>query len=453
MHFAFSAGPLPSVNRPAQPVNTCAAVVPPLTGVALTQCNDQHDLALNAWQENEDLVNNLEQNALSTDGTTGKLVTAPGSSTNVTAAINDVKTQMSGSAALANTHNQLQTQIGLQAAEDARLKNLTDTTVTGTLQQVQINAQQAADHYTKSATFMSSYAQYNKTNADTSNGNCALGNYTACSQTGAGYAATAAYLGMENTANAQVQSFGAKITEVCLKQNELSIKKIGCNPNSAASAVFIPGLANPPSFNWFDPFTGICLPNAPALCGQIYTVINSTGNLPTNSHQIKSCPGGGTACLSKVIVTMTPLGTKYTFKNKVGKDYSFYANDFKDEKSLIKAGLTPAQAKKLLGDLNATIKVAEKTVGIVVEKLPALKSLALPDLDKNRNPASAKPQAVKPAINPVSQQPVYRRPSTEGLSKNLNGDLIGVRGDDIFKMINRRYQHKDQQVLFYGPYR
>ena len=51
------------------------------------------------------------------------------------------------------------------------------------------------------------------------------------------------------------------------------------------------------------------------------------------------------------------------------------------------------------------------------------------DADKKRNVASA----------------------AEGLAKDFNGELIGVAGDDIFKMMNRRYVLKVKQDSFLAP--
>lgn len=41
--------------------------------------------------------------------------------------------------------------------------------------------------------------------------------------------------------------------------------------------------------------------------------------------------------------------------------------------------------------------------------------------------------------------------SAEGLVKDFNGEMIGVAGDDIFKMMNRRYNLKATQDSFIGP--
>lgn len=45
-----------------------------------------------------------------------------------------------------------------------------------------------------------------------------------------------------------------------------------------------------------------------------------------------------------------------------------------------------------------------------------------------------------------------RKPAqVSGLSKNYNGDPIGVAGDSIFAMMARRYQLKNNQKTFFGP--
>ncbi|MBC7754663.1 MAG: hypothetical protein H7Z71_10530 [Moraxellaceae bacterium] len=46
-------------------------------------------------------------------------------------------------------------------------------------------------------------------------------------------------------------------------------------------------------------------------------------------------------------------------------------------------------------------------------------------------------------------QEVARTPaSAEGLTKDYQGEKIGAEGDDVFKMINRRYILKQKQNIF-----
>jgi hypothetical protein len=44
-----------------------------------------------------------------------------------------------------------------------------------------------------------------------------------------------------------------------------------------------------------------------------------------------------------------------------------------------------------------------------------------------------------------------RKPSSAGLIKDFHGDMIGAAGDDIFTMMNRRYQLKNEQDTFFTP--
>lgn len=44
-----------------------------------------------------------------------------------------------------------------------------------------------------------------------------------------------------------------------------------------------------------------------------------------------------------------------------------------------------------------------------------------------------------------------RNPATAGLTKNFNGEPIGVAADSIFAMMSRRYQLKNNQKTFFGP--
>ena len=41
--------------------------------------------------------------------------------------------------------------------------------------------------------------------------------------------------------------------------------------------------------------------------------------------------------------------------------------------------------------------------------------------------------------------------NSKGLTKNFNGDPIGVASDSIFEMMSRRYNLKNTQKTFFGP--
>jgi hypothetical protein len=135
-----------------------------------------------------------------------------------------------------------------------------------------------------------------------------------------------------------------------------------------------------------------------------------------------------------------------TVKLKNGKNLGLSAFDSK--KAMMDAGMSAAQAdqmlammakQKALGELNAKKMLAKENGsdsgdGLSAGAMAGTKTDGTgngdaegglgKNVDKNRGLAS------------------------EGLTKDFNGELIGARGDDIFKMMNRRYRLKASQDSF-----
>ena len=110
-------------------------------------------------------------------------------------------------------------------------------------------------------------------------------------------------------------------------------------------------------------------------------------------------------------------------------------------------------------EIEATKKSVDKTATATSSQLNKLAQTAKFSVLEQNAEASKKAGAkAKPVVANFPTQTaaaavvIDRRPSLEGLSKSVNGDLIGVKGDNIFKMINRRYQDKEQQIWFFGQY-
>ena len=57
----------------------------------------------------------------------------------------------------------------------------------------------------------------------------------------------------------------------------------------------------------------------------------------------------------------------------------------------------------------------------------------------------------KDKLNGLGDDEKNRRPSSEGLAKEFNGELIGVANDDIFLMMNRRYKRIGDQDTLINP--
>lgn len=455
---------------PSPPPYTCDSDPPPTD---VPGCEADYYQKMTDWQNNKDVVDYLSNpnNKPNIDSNgniyTNNCVVGSPQYTQCMAAkaqLNSANTQMNSDPAMQSVKTDLQVQSNKQASESAKLQTLTDFSASGSLQQVQDYNRIAAGYYTNSALMMARLSSYHQNKSDISNAICASGtNYTECSQTAAGYAASAAYIEIQDQANVQSGLLIDSEREACQRQKSISTIKTSCDPTDPSSPLYYPAYQTPPNSAWFDPFTGLCVPGAPAICSQIYTVINNESTLIQKLYTpgTRSCPGGGTGCVSKLEIQATPLGVKYTFKNKIGKSFSFYAKELKDEKSLIKSGLTPAQAKSLLKEVDSNKQVVEKTAGSISEKfsnlIKSVKAKLLPGTE-NDPTADEKAQKRKPTAvqeQPIQSNPVVevdRKPSMEGLSKKVNGDLIGVRGDDIFKMINRRYLDNSKQDKFFGQY-
>jgi hypothetical protein len=488
---------------PTAPVNTCDVdfPVPPASNTANNQaCQAAYQDALAIYQSNVqvwDYISSTDPGKKATVDANGKLMLpnapvnncnqfAPGSPEFVNCetefttssaayqkaqtAYDSMNSQISSAAQLAAQTSDLTNQQAGQEAAGTRLEKNTENSATSALQVVQNNNQEATSMYSVSATILSDYSSFNENEGELNSLSCSGADYDSCTNAVAGYAASAAFSDLAIEANSQIQDLGANRSEVCILQNKLSENKSDCSFTTLTSPVVIPAIANPPSPSWFDPFTSQCRPSAPELCKEILDVINGggsgvTGLLPKPSRR---CPDGGTSCVESEspIIEVTPNGVKYTFKNKKGKAYTFNSSDFKSEKSMIKAGLSPAQAKNLKKELEkktTEVKVVAQQVSKqLTEVLNEKQGIPL-DLDKKmvfKNDGVLKNKkehgkskdseaAVSSDIKPST--PDNRRPSSEGLSRNLNGDLIGVARDDIFKMINRRYQRKSDLNWFYVP--
>lgn len=202
---------------------------------------------------------------------------------------------------------------------------------------------------------------------------------------------------------------------------------------------------------YFDPNTGACKVD-PATCNQITSTLPKGTNIKDALNGLSAFATGSKNAPFKI----NPDGSVTT---KNGK--TFKPSDFGSQESMIAAGIPPSVA----GDIASDFKKMSAAVGSgtdaqasgngkdgtdgalgnsggdaggggVVKNAEAESNgdanLAAKDMDGkgNRNPASD---------------------SADGLVKDFNGELIGAAGDDIFKMMNRRYNLKAAQDSFLAP--
>lgn len=246
-----------------------------------------------------------------------------------------------------------------------------------------------------------------------------------------------------------------KVT-TCEQLNKILTKPMSCNDvkeQTPIDGTFTPtnygfqgtgGTSEVPPF--IDPTTGKCKAPVTPECATL--VKNSPKDCFKANSKGLSCIAG----MKKPAVTTLSNGK--VSMNVNGKQRSFGAEDFADEASMIKAGFTKDQAKQFLAmtnDPNSMLakqglnsKGEIKAGTMIIPSVPLSKPSSS---DAGGAGAASGMKSQKDEYGPV--QEVARIPaSAEGLTKDYHGEKIGAEGDDVFKMINRRYILKQKQNIF-----
>ena len=142
------------------------------------------------------------------------------------------------------------------------------------------------------------------------------------------------------------------------------------------------------------------------------------------------------------------LDAKGNVVTKDGKTYS--ADAINSVEGLKSMGFNEKDAKKLL----ANMAKLNEDAGLSDEKSGLSGIGDLPEMTEDASAASANAGTENLGNGDADGSSIEigggkrKTASAEGLARNFNGELIGVAGDDIFKMMNRRYQLKSNQDTF-----
>lgn len=254
---------------------------------------------------------------------------------------------------------------------------------------------------------------------------------TGCCAAAPVFFATAAHMFItSDKASNQATQHAISSAEACKSLNQISSKPTDCNSRSSSQSIS------------YDPITGLCSPADSELCK------NNPGIGPAPPLVKDALKNSGFAGIKNAndLFTRLPDGS-IKFKNGM----TFKESDFADEKSLMAAGLSAANAKSVLssigsatGRLGAIAAIDPKSAIKKDYGAGASGAGAATVVDVNKN-EPGKNFSDKTTAVPQNNE---RSPSSEGLVKEFNGELIGVSGDDIFLMVNRRYKLKSEQDSF-----
>lgn len=232
----------------------------------------------------------------------------------------------------------------------------------------------------------------------------------------------------------QARSNESVAHEACLTAGKLSTDGGGCS--SPTLPPLRPG--DPPDGGLitevFSP-DGRCL-KSPAECNAVI------GNLPPGVSIREGLRGLNSIASSKAPFRIKPDGT-VTLNN--GK--TLPTSSFTSVPGLVAAGMTPAEAKSFMDQLKKQGVDASALANSELKKDSGYGSLQSGNVKSSGAALNGWAENVGDIIDKNKREMT----SVEGLSREFNGERIGVAGDDIFKMMNRRYRLKTVQESFILP--
>jgi hypothetical protein len=281
--------------------------------------------------------------------------------------------------------------------------------------------------------------------------------------TGVGMIASGIVLSIiSNKMSKQASQLAADANMSCEQLNKIVTKQVNCNSLTATtqtaqliklgdnSKTSISNLATFIEQN-IDKLTGQCKKDAAPECAAIVKMAP------------KDCYKKGGACLA----SGQTAGLKTTADGKVvatvnGKERTFGLEDFQTEASMIKAGFTAAQAAQFMKNANDPNGIlAQNGLNIKGELKNLNNSSDYKAVASSYSSGYSSTSATKEAIPfkkdefvPSAEvQALARGPAANGTETptvDYHGDKIGVNKDNLFNMVNRRYNLKSQQNIFIG---
>lgn len=329
------------------------------------------------------------------------------------------------------------------SAANQDIAKVNDTSATGSMAEIQKKNEDGNVLYKVAGVALAGLAVKNFTSAQGCAASCPWG---CCPAAGVFAAAGAAFLLLNGKANNQADQHAASANEACKTFNQLSSAQKDCSGAGTTTQTI------PPVTTWYDN-EGKCKATAPPECKNIAGTGSgsTTTKIPSNC---KDASGKPISCVTAGLGSFkqNPDGS---IKVKTPSGYKTYTiADFADKKSMMAAGLTAAQADALMDQLYGKNSILAKA-GLEAKDL-AKQDKKFSDfgnvgsgtnvinLDETKNANKKFGEKLDPSAD-------GRRPSSEGLTREFNGDLIGAAGDDIFTMMKRRYNLKAEQDTFISP--
>lgn len=330
-------------------------------------------------------------------------------------------------------------------AQQQEFARLNDRTATGSMKEVQNKNSQGQSMYQQAAMELAKLAAQKFMQGSACASSCPTG---CCSQVGMLMAAGAAFMALNGKSNKQAGEHGASALQACQTFNQLSSAQQDCS--GIKTTVLTPTLGSIYDSN------GKCKPTAPPGCTDLTGTGSGVGGakIPSNCKDPKTGLMGSCLTAGLNAFRQNADGTITIGGENGDKTYSL--SDFKDRDSMIAAGMSAAAADALMNDLYGNNSALAKA-GLDAKNLADGKDKktfgVFSDIGATGAGASVlgKDGSKKFGDKLSDTALADRRPTSEGLNRDFNGDLIGSAGDDIFSMMKRRYILKNEQDTFIAP--
>lgn len=321
-----------------------------------------------------------------------------------------------------------------------------DTSATGSMSEIQKKNEDGNILYKVAGVALAGYAVSEFMKAQACASQCSMMGGGCCAMAPGLAAAGAAFMLLNGKANNQADQHAASAVEACKTFNQLSSAQKDCSGAGTTTTNTIP-----PVTEWYDN-EGKCKATAPPECKNI----GGTGSGSTTARIPSNCKDASGKPISCVTAGLSAFKQNPDGSIKVktpNGDKTYTMADFADKKSMMAAGLTAAQADALMDQLYGKNSILAKA-GLEAKDLAkegkkfsdfgnVSSGTSVVNLDPLKNANKKFGEKLDPSAD--------RRPSSEGLTREFNGDLIGAAGDDIFTMMKRRYNLKAEQDTFISP--
>ena len=318
-------------------------------------------------------------------------------------------------------------------AQDADLSIMKDTSTTGSMDEIQRKNVFSLEQYSLAAVQLAKNSMMQYAHGTDCQGSCPLG----CCDSGDGLMFESGLFTMLNQAsNTQAAEHRLSALQACAAYNKLSSSQKNCAAEISELSHFTP------QASWYDD-KGRCSSNAPKEC----KIMEGLNVSPFQNIGSQGCTGTqSTSCSKKFFedIKLNPDGS-INLKTSTGIK-KVTLQDFADQKSLIKLGLSADIAKSLsqkYSQNTAQLKLTMLTRPSQYNDRPTHAEASLSENQQN--------QTLQQTVSDTevsSTETGVRRPSTADLHLRLGDDPVGRPDDDIFNMIQKRYLANDQKDLF-----